>query len=525
MMLEKLQCNTYHYSYISKHNRNNPFKDVVFHFSNLFLKIRFNLINFRIKARLDLINFAIKLSYLFTSSKNREVKISGFKKGFDEHFSLFFIKATFLKAFNVFMSIKRFIMHSNLFVFHKKVSSVIRKSYGKCSTDIEINPEESNIFAEANRSGRNIRLEKGNINPTCSIICDQFKLIKPLLQIIAIVLMLACNLEKARSEPCVGKFVNPIKDICWSCIFPVKLGNTAIYSGGREDTDNPNNPICLCPADIGAGVKVPMPGLAISFWEPVRLADVTRTPYCMVSLGGFQIMKSAKKHGTVARKSANEALKHSFYHVHYYIYPLIYWLELLTDFICLEEASVDVAYISEFDPLWGNDKLNMILNPEAALFGNPIAQMACIFDCMKASVGFSSDMLFHCAGCNGSLYPFGGSVEHTQGGVQASSLIVERLLARLHRVGLAWDTVSDSCEKSVAPKVKKTQYKLQMTYPVPNTSSAGKMECNPFGRSSAIWGAAKEIPGNGEDFGYLIWRKRYCCFQLLTELALMKAAG
>ena len=333
------------------------------------------------------------------------------------------------------------------------------------------------------------------------------------------------NCANVNAEPCVGKFVNPIKYICWSCIFPVKLGNTAIYSGGREDTDNPSNPICLCPADIGAGVKVPMPGLAISFWEPVRLADVTRTPYCMVSLGGFQIMKSAKKHGTVARKSANEALKHSFYHVHYYIYPLIYWLELLTDFICLEEASVDVAYISEFDPLWGNDKLNMILNPEAALFGNPIAQMACIFDCMKASVGFSSDMLFHCAGCNGSLYPFGGSVEHTQGGVQASSLIVERLLARLHRVGLAWDTVSDSCEKSVAPKVKKTQYKLQMTYPVPNTSSAGKMECNPFGRSSAIWGAGKEIPGNGEDFGYLIWRKRYCCFQLLTELALMKAAG
>ena len=73
------------------------------------------------------------------------------------------------------------------------------------------------------------------------------------------------NCANVNAEPCVGKFVNPIKDICWSCIFPVKLGNTAIYSGGREDTDNPSNPICLCPADIGAGVKVPMPGLAISF--------------------------------------------------------------------------------------------------------------------------------------------------------------------------------------------------------------------------------------------------------------------
>ena len=535
MKLEKFQRNSNCNTDDSKHHRDNPFKHIMFDtrnaffdfrfkFNNLLLKIRLNFVNFGIKIRLNLINFTVKFGNLFTSSKNREVKVSGLKKGFNEHFSLFFIKATFLKTFNVFVSIKSFIMHSNLFVFHKKVSSVIRNSCSKDNIDIEINLEESNICIEAHRWYEVIRFGK-NSGPTCKRHCDELKNTKPLLQIIVIILMLACNIEKAISEPCVGKFVNPIKDICWSCIFPVKLGNTAIYSGGREDTDNPSNPVCICPADIGAGVKVPMPGLAISFWEPVRLADVTRTPYCMVSLGGFQIMKSAKKHGTVARKSANESLKHSFYHVHYYIYPLIYWLELLTDFICLEEASVDVAYISEFDPLWGNDKLNMILNPEAVLFGNPIAQMACIFDCMKASVGFSSDMLFHCAGCNGSLYPFGGSVEHTQGGVQASSLIVERLLARLHRVGLAWDTVSDSCEKSVAPKVKKTQYKLQMTYPVPNTSSVGKMECNPFGRTSAIWGAGKEIPGNGEDFGYLIWRKRYCCFQLLTELALMKAAG
>ena len=333
MILEKLQCNTYHYSYISKHNRNNPFKDIVFYFNNLFLKIRLNPINFGIKIRLNHVNFTVKSGNLFTSSKNREVKISGFKKGFNEHFSLFFIKATFLKAFNIFMSIKSFIMHRDLFVFHKKVSSVIRNSYDEYSIDIEINPAESNALTEANRSGRNIGLEKVSINPTRSIICDQFKLIKPLLQIIAIVLMVACNIEKAISEPCVGKFVNPIKDICWSCIFPVKLGNTAIYSGGREDTDNPSNPVCICPADIGAGVKVPMPGLAISFWEPVRLADVTRTPYCMVSLGGFQIMKSAKKHGTVARKSANEALKHSFYHVHYYIYPLIYCNSLRVRFL------------------------------------------------------------------------------------------------------------------------------------------------------------------------------------------------
>ncbi|RZI47496.1 conjugal transfer protein [Rickettsiales endosymbiont of Peranema trichophorum] len=310
------------------------------------------------------------------------------------------------------------------------------------------------------------------------------------------------------AEPCVGKFVNPITDICWSCIFPIKIGNTSIYSGGREDTDNPGTPVCVCPREVG-GAKVPLPGVPISFWEPARLADVTRTPYCMVSLGGVQLMHSTKKHGTVARSTNNAALKHSFYHVHWYIYPVMYWLEILTDFLCLEEASIDVGYMSEFDPLWNNDELNAILNPEAVLFGNLAAQLSCAADCMAANSGFSRDELFWCAGCNGSLYPFGGFIEGHVGGVQASSLIVERTIARLHRVGLAWDTVSDVCKKRIAPKVKKRQYKLQMTFPIANAK--GPMTCNPFGRTTAIWGSGREVPGSGEDFGYLIWRKKYCC--------------
>ncbi len=309
---------------------------------------------------------------------------------------------------------------------------------------------------------------------------------------------------EVRAEPCVGKFVNPVTDICWSCVFPIKIGNIPVYLGGRQDTKNPSTMPCICNEN-----GIPTPGIPMSFWEPVRLADVARTPYCMVSLGGFQLMKSTKKHGTIARKSNNEALKHSFYHVHWYIYPLIYWLELLTDFVCLEQTAMDVAYLSEFDPLWNNDELNAILNPEAILFANPTAQLACGADCIAANTHFSREELFWCAGCNGSLYPFGGFVESHVGGVQASSLIVERTIARLHRAGLAWDTVTDVCKKQLALKVKKNQYKMQMTFPIPN--SKGPMSCNPFGRTTSIWGAGREIPGNGEDFGYLIWRKKYCC--------------
>ena len=67
---------------------------------------------------------------------------------------------------------------------------------------------------------------------------------------------------------------------------------------------------------------------------------------------------------------------------HYYIYPLLYWLEIVTDFLCLEASSFDVAYMSEIDPLWQDDELTTLLNPEAALFTSPIAQAACSADCL-----------------------------------------------------------------------------------------------------------------------------------------------
>ena len=33
---------------------------------------------------------------------------------------------------------------------------------------------------------------------------------------------------------CAGKFVNPITDICWSCMFPFTIGSSAILKGGRS---------------------------------------------------------------------------------------------------------------------------------------------------------------------------------------------------------------------------------------------------------------------------------------------------
>ena len=322
----------------------------------------------------------------------------------------------------------------------------------------------------------------------------------------SIVLLLAASEIQAN---CQGRFVNPLTDICWSCLFPMTIGGANVSGPGFEDTPNPSGFICMCPRPP---LNLPTPGVPISFWEPARLVDVTRTPYCLINMGGIQMVGGNRMQGrgSVADKGHSGGLKRSFYQVHWYVYPVIYWLELLTDFACLERASFDVAYLTELDPLWNDEETGFILNPEAVLFGNPIAQGACAADCALASIGFPNDALFWCGGCQGSLYPFSGTISAHVGGVQASLLATQRMMAKLHRELLLHGYMGreGQCAKYPMPIIKKTQYKTQMIYPIPSTGRSG---CHPLGRSETLWASGREFPYQGEDFGYLIWRKRNCC--------------
>jgi conjugal transfer pilus assembly protein TraU len=324
-----------------------------------------------------------------------------------------------------------------------------------------------------------------------------------MLKLLFILLVLTTQIQ----SKCVGKFVNPVTDICWSCIFPITIGGLRVSSKG-EDTPNSKALICSCAKPF------PRVGIPVSFWEPARLVDVTRTPYCLVNMGGLSMMnKGVKGAGSVegGRSNGNASrMRDSFYQVHWYSYPVLYWLELLIDFVCMEKGDFDLAYISELDPLWNDDETAFILNPEAVLFGNPIAQGACAFDCLQASAGFGRNELFWCGGCQGSMYPFTGSVPAHVGGVQASLLVLQKMAAKLHREGLLWGTIGPRayCDRYPMPIIQKNQYKTQMVYPIPSTSTGN---CQPLGRSESLWASGREFPYTGEDFGYLLWRKRSCC--------------
>lgn len=153
---------------------------------------------------------------------------------------------------------------------------------------------------------------------------------------------------------CEGNFVNPITDICWDCLFPMTIGNVPVFPGVAPDTENPSMPIQICPMGILYRI-----GLAIGYWEPFALTDVTRSPYCMVNLGGFNI--NVGKMGAGKGTQNDPATQGAFYHVHWYKYPLTYWLNIITSAGCLERGDMDIAYLSELDPLWNDSSLSSII--------------------------------------------------------------------------------------------------------------------------------------------------------------------
>lgn len=310
----------------------------------------------------------------------------------------------------------------------------------------------------------------------------------------------------ASAQSCTGRFVNPIADVCWECLFPISIGSIRLGAPGAPDTANPGSPLCVCWRGW-----VPRIGLSVGMWEPARLVDASRAPWCFPNLGGLTIDPGTPAGRGRTGSSTGDGASGSVWHAHYYVYPLLSWIGALLDLGCLEPGGLDIAWVSELDPTWLDDELAFLLNPEAVLFTSPPAQAACAADCAAASAGLPLDPLFWCAGCQGGMYPLGGNVSAHVGGVQASLLASQRLVYRLHRTLVAWGTMGGAalCGRYPMPVMRKSQYRWQMTQPVPATSPL--TGCNPTGRSSVLWETLRELPVAGESFGYLLWRKRNCC--------------
>jgi len=329
--------------------------------------------------------------------------------------------------------------------------------------------------------------------------------------LIAVITLSSISSSYANDIGCSGHFVNPISDVSWGSMFPLTIGAMPIIpnSTGLPDTPNPSMPICLCDAPPPLFIRI---GLSVGYWEPSSMADITQAPFCMVNMGfqlpmGFKMQEmGATTTKTVLDSSQGDS---AFYWVHWYKYPLISWLELLMDGACMDVGGFDLAYFSEVDPMWDDDTLAFIMNPEAILFGNPIAQLSCATDAITSMIGLPLDPLFWCAGAQGSIYPFTGWSQTNVSQPSNAVLMDERTNAKLHRVGVVLDSFSGNLCHSIPTEIMpKSHYRYQFVNPVPEAMSAFQ-----YGRSTTVVSDPLEgTLSSQNNFGILNFKKRSCCF-------------
>jgi conjugal transfer pilus assembly protein TraU len=296
-----------------------------------------------------------------------------------------------------------------------------------------------------------------------------------------------------------------ITDVCWSCLFPIRIAGVPI-GGGEVPAGASDAAVCAC--DDGLGM--PRPGFTIGLWEPARIIELVRNPSCAPALGGIRLpfgdLRLLGSGGAGEQDSSDVA----FYNVHVYAFPLLVMLDLFFDGRCNPDgySELDILHFTELDPTWNNAELAFFAHPEAAWLTSPTALAACLADGVSASAGVPLDELFWCAGTWGLIYAFAGAQPTLGSRPRWTSLSATRTLASLHRRGLARRTMGDSalCKAPVEPFLPKSQYKLSMFYPLPEANGSHVIGESPF-----RWGIHRTYPGPGEDHLYLLWRWQDCC--------------
>jgi conjugal transfer pilus assembly protein TraU len=287
-------------------------------------------------------------------------------------------------------------------------------------------------------------------------------------------------------------------------------GDNMDYNYNADDSE-PSSPLCTC----GSGTDIKF-GVALSFWEPARVIETVRRPYCFPFMFGMDMGDITALWGSQGQKDMVRDGDKVFWNVHEYNFPLLYILQLVgilkgcTDW----SDQYDLMGFSEALPQWNDDTLAAYINPEAALFANPVAQALCATDCVASTAGWPLNAEFWCAGCWGSMYPFTGN---TGAGTQ----VVDSLLAATRFIALTardpaalfpeFVTSGEGAMCGALPSafIKKSQYKFSMIYPIPMTE--GKCAF-PIGRDTKVSTAEyRTIPATGEDYGWMIWKKHDCC--------------
>lgn len=318
------------------------------------------------------------------------------------------------------------------------------------------------------------------------------------MQKIILTIFLSINLY-AVCSPTGALTIDIVTKADYTAMFPLKVAGIPLAHGRIPDAfSSVVSPICICPAPPPVFKRI---GFPVGFYEPNKLIEVVKDPYCFPLMGFGLTSSSGTIGGTSGEGVGNQS---TFFQGHFYHFPLYAIIGLFVDWMCVENGDFDVAYITEIDPLWNDDTLSAIINPEALLFGNPIANLACMADSISSQVYIPLDILFWCKGSWGNAYPLTGQTG-SDGYVEASASVAASLIYKLHRQLITWASWGYLCSKYPAPIWTKSAYRLQIVSPIPSPYATT------IGTTGMMWSFGKNPPFIGDNFGYLVFKKRECC--------------
>jgi len=332
--------------------------------------------------------------------------------------------------------------------------------------------------------------------------------VKKFLAFLVIFLLFSESLFAGSKDLCKGSFIDFIFDVRWEGIFPIKIAGVKIR-GSRNNPDNPpghdkgGSVLCVCKKN-----GIPKIGITVSYWNPVRVVETTKIPWCLATFGIHLDFGDYWKH--MGALSSQVDAGYTFTNAHLLKFNLLDILNLFLDVPCVPHEGFDVAYFSELDPTWNNSLVTYFMHPESLLFANSVARLACVADSATvASRDWGIDQLFWCAGAWGNVYPFTGHSESSVY-VRGNVLNMARLLYREARLGVSWDTALDVCGATITPIWIKNHYKLHQLRPV-------RGDIMTIGKPTVLWSSKKNPPGgtskgSADNFSWLIFKLVNCCF-------------
>lgn len=297
----------------------------------------------------------------------------------------------------------------------------------------------------------------------------------------------------------IASFVIAMAALCHPAA-AVKSGNS--FNSAKdvhyEEIDFRFEGICICPRPPPIFFEE---GMIFSYWEPFLLEDTVSVANYSAKQGEFMGSSTLDQLGGKNKSSdaieiANES---TFAQGHAYLIPIM-------EGIC--DRNDYGMWWSEYDSMWQDDELSILIHPEAALFANKEMQMACMTDATAVNLGFPLDFMPWCVGSGGSVYPMNGHVDNDNI-VQANSTVAARLIAKLCRIGMICDPVN-LCGCDSTPIWIKSHYKLHTARP------ANRSPAYPVGKSSKFYDPGLNPPYNGEEgsndeFLWVVYRQQRCC--------------